>query len=91
MVPANSHAVRRARQNAKLSAGSNAQKMYYVYVLYSKKYNKFYIGYTDDLKRRLNEHKFDKVYTMYRMRDWKLTYCEACLGKKDATDRELQL
>jgi len=60
-------------------------------VRHSKKYNKFYIGYTADLKRRLIEHKAGKVYTSYRMGDWKLIYYEACLSKKDAERREDQL
>jgi len=30
--------------------------MYYVYVLLSLKDKKFYIGFTNDLKRRLKEH-----------------------------------
>ena len=32
-------------------------KQYYVYIL-ANKYNKiFYIGFTDDIERRINEHK----------------------------------
>jgi putative endonuclease len=34
--------------------------MYYVYVLLSLKDNKFYIGYTNGLKRRLKEHNQGK-------------------------------
>ncbi|MBP6879538.1 MAG: GIY-YIG nuclease family protein [Candidatus Pacebacteria bacterium] len=30
--------------------------MYYTYVLKSKKNNRFYVGSTNDLKRRLEEH-----------------------------------
>lgn len=30
--------------------------MYYVYILYSEKFDKYYIGHTDDLERRLTEH-----------------------------------
>lgn len=65
--------------------------LWYTYTLYSKKLDKFYIGSTNDLKRRIKEHKSEKVHTTIRMKDWKLVYYEACLSKKDAQDRERQL
>jgi len=65
--------------------------MYYVYVLYSKKQNKFYIGLTNNLKKRILEHQRNKVHTTYRMRSPKLVYFEACLSKQDAQIREKQL
>lgn len=65
--------------------------MYYVYALFSKAYNKFYIGYTENLERRLQEHELGKVYTTHRMYKFILVYYEACLSKKDATARERQL
>lgn len=65
--------------------------IYYTYVLYSKNLNKFYIGSTNDLKRRIAEHKNGKTYTTLRMKDFKLAYYESCLSKKDAQDREKQL
>ena len=64
---------------------------YYVYVLYSKKLDKFYIGYTKNLKERLLEHKKGETHTTYRMPDHRLAYYEVCLSKKDATKRERQL
>lgn len=65
--------------------------MYYVYVFYTKSFDKFYIGYTDNLKQRVTEHKRGKVYTTYRMKDFELVYYEACLSKKDAQIRERRL
>jgi len=64
---------------------------WYTYALYSKNLNKFYIGSTNDLKRRLIEHKNGKTHTTLRMKDFKLAYYEVCLSKKDAQDRERQL
>ncbi len=65
--------------------------IWYTYVLYSKKLDKFYIGLTDDLKRRLKEHRDGKTYTTLRMKGHKLVYYEVCLSKKDAQAREKQL
>lgn len=64
---------------------------YYVYVLYSKSKNKFYIGFTSNLKNRLTEHKYGRVYTTRRFGKVELVYCEASLSKRDAQTRERQL
>jgi putative endonuclease len=62
--------------------------MYYVYVLYSKDENKFYIGSTSDLKRRVEEHKAGKVHTTCRYKSITLLFYEAFYGKEDALRRE---
>ena len=47
--------------------------MYYVYVLKSEKSNKYYIGLTDNLKRRLHEHANpEKDQYTYRYAPWRL-------------------
>lgn len=62
--------------------------MYYVYILLSEKDNKFYIGFTSDLKRRLNEHNEGRTPSTKSRRPFKLIYYEAHLSKKDAERRE---
>ncbi|OGZ33867.1 MAG: excinuclease ABC subunit C [Candidatus Portnoybacteria bacterium RBG_19FT_COMBO_36_7] len=64
---------------------------YYVYVLQSLKDNGWYIGCTDDLRKRLSEHNDDKVFSTKNRRPWRLIYYEACLSKKDAFAREKYL
>ena len=66
--------------------------MYYVYALYSEKYDKIYIGYTSDLEQRLLSHNHEKNrgYTG-RYRPWRLLYSEAIDGKSAALVRERQL
>ena len=63
-------------------------KFYYTYVLLSKKDGKFYTGYTNNLKRRFEEHCNGRVNSTKNRRPLKLIYYEACLNKKDATHRE---
>jgi putative endonuclease len=65
--------------------------MYYVYAFYDKIREIFYVGYTNDLKRRVKEHNVGKTQTTSRMPDKLLVYYEACLSKKDAEEREKQL
>jgi len=66
--------------------------MYYVYCLYSLKYNKIYVGFTSDLDRRLFFHNnsTDKHYTL-KFRPWIIIYSEEVKDKKTAMKREKQL
>ncbi len=66
-------------------------RFYYVYVLQSLKSNKWYTGYTNDLRKRFNEHQNDRsTYTKGRGQ-FKLIYYEASLHEEDATTREKYL
>ena len=65
--------------------------MYYVYVLRSEKDTKFYTGFTDDLKRRVADHKAGNVQSTTHRRPLSLIYYEACLDKNDAVRREKYL
>ena len=63
-------------------------KLYYTYVLESCRDNKLYIGWTDDLKKRIEEHREGRVpSTKYRL-PLKLIYFEACLSKEATIKRE---
>ena len=62
--------------------------MFYVYILKSKKDDKLYIGYTNDLKRMLQEHNSgENKSTKYRL-PLELIYYEAYKSKADAEKRE---
>lgn len=65
--------------------------MYYIYILKSIKLGVFYIGYTSDLKKRINEHHLGKSTTTKKYLPIKLVYYEAYLSKKDAICRENKL
>jgi len=61
---------------------------YYVYVLLSFKDNKFYIGSTPDLKRRLKQHSSGQVDSTKNRLPVKVIFYEAYLNKYDAFRRE---
>ncbi len=63
-------------------------KIYYTYVLKSKKDNKLYIGHTDNLKRRLTEHNKGFVDSTKTRRPLILVYYEACLDEIKSIHRE---
>ena len=64
--------------------------MYYVYVLISNEGDK-YIGFTCDIKKRVNAHNDDRNKGYTKGKSWKLVYYEAYLDKKDALIREKRL
>jgi len=65
--------------------------MHYVYILQSLKNKKLYIGYTNNLKKRLQEHNSGKSLATKPHRPYKLIFYEAFLDKKDAKVREKYL
>ena len=63
--------------------------MYYVYIIRNEEKGT-YVGYTDDIERRIREHNYNhKGYT--GKGDWQCVYYEAFLSEKDARNREHQL
>ncbi|MCX6746133.1 MAG: GIY-YIG nuclease family protein [Candidatus Parcubacteria bacterium] len=64
--------------------------MYFVYLLKDVD-NKLYVGYSEDLKRRIQEHLNNKVYTTRRMKNPKLFYYEAYSHEEQAKERERKL
>lgn len=67
------------------------EKFYYTYVLLSLKDNNFYTGYTNNIKRRFEEHCKGYVESTKDRKPLKLIYYEACLSQADATHREKYL
>ncbi|MEK6691560.1 MAG: GIY-YIG nuclease family protein [Nitrospirota bacterium] len=64
---------------------------YYVYVLKSIKDSKLYIGYTEDLKKRIKEHWGGKVLSTKTRMPVELVFYEAYRNKYDALRREKYL
>mgnify|MGYP001566694335 CR=1 FL=1 len=65
--------------------------MFYTYVLKSKKDNKLYIGFSANLKRRIEEHAKGQVLITRNRRPLDLIYYEACCDKEKAVEREKSL
>jgi putative endonuclease len=62
--------------------------MYYVYILFSEKDGKLYIGSAPDLRKRLEKHKKGFVNATKNRHPLKLIYYECYLDKHDAQRRE---
>ncbi|MFN4110747.1 MAG: GIY-YIG nuclease family protein [Ignavibacteria bacterium] len=37
-------------------------KKYYTYILYSGRTNRYYVGHTNDLERRMKYHNYQKIF-----------------------------
>ena len=62
--------------------------MYFVYIIESEKDGTYYIGQSDNLEKRLEQHNngFSK-YTSRKL-PWKLVYYESYLTRKESIVRE---
>ena len=62
---------------------------FYVYMLKSKSIRPItYVGYTNDLKKRIHLHNTGKGAKFTRGRKWTLIYQEKYKSKKEAISRE---
>jgi len=61
---------------------------YYVYVIQSMKNHDLYVGYTTDLRKRLQEHNRGLNFSTKPYRPWRLIHFEAYLNENDAKRRE---
>ena len=66
-------------------------KKYYVYVLRSQKDLGYYIGFTENLQRRLAEHNGGKTRSLKSRLPLKLVYYEEYETKSAAKNRERQI
>ena len=64
--------------------------MFFVYIIYSTKLNRYYIGTTDDINRRLNEHNigfYEKAFT-FKGVPWELKLAYKCSSSVKAYELE---
>jgi len=71
-----------------MPGATTATMFFYVYILESLKDKKRYIGFTSNLKRRLEEHRKGLTKSVKPRLPMKLIYFEACTNEDDAKRRE---
>jgi putative endonuclease len=62
--------------------------MYFVYILYSSNIDKYYVGQTENLERRLSEYNSKRNLGAS---DWKIKYVENFENRSDAVKRESEI
>ena len=88
-VPQPERVIRRLElTNSSVMPGIGDSRIYFVYVLESERDGKRYIGFTNDVHRRLTEHNLGRSFaTSFRL-PMKLIYLEGCTNEEDARRRE---
>ena len=62
-----------------------------LYILFSEKLGRFYIGSTQNLERRMHEHNRGQTRSTRSGVPWSCAYTESYATSKLAKERELQL
>jgi len=66
-------------------------RMFTVYAIQSEVDKRIYVGFTEDLTRRLKEHNSGKTISTKGYRPWKLFYTEVLENRFAAREREKYL
>ena len=64
--------------------------MYFIYIIYSKKLDRFYVGTTDDVEKRLGEHNsgfYNEAFTVKGI-PWELSLGFECESSRKAYELE---
>jgi putative endonuclease len=64
---------------------------FYTYILYSEVINKYYIGSTENLEKRLLDHNAGMSTFTKRGIPWRLVYFEVFETRKEALNREYEI
>ena len=65
--------------------------MFFIYILYSNTYERYYIGQTNDLSNRLRRHNSGYVRSTKYYTPWELAYFEEFETRAEAMKRESEL
>ena len=65
--------------------------MYFVYILYSKEFDRYYVGQCEDLFARLTRHNAGAVLSTKAYRPWEIVYSESYPTRSAATIREKEI
>jgi putative endonuclease len=65
--------------------------MYFVYILFSESHQRYYVGHSDNVEKRLSDHNKGKVRSTKAFKPWIVVYSESYNTKSEAYRREMQI
>ena len=65
--------------------------MYFVYILKSRNFDRYYTGHSADINKRIAEHNRGKVKATKAYVPWEIVYSEIFNTKSEAFNREMQI
>ncbi len=66
-------------------------EVFYVYILYSKSINQYYVGQTQNIEVRLEQHNSSRRKSTKKANDWILVYEEMFNSRSEAMNREKEI
>ena len=63
---------------------------YSVYILYSREFNRYYIGQTNDLGKRIIRHNNGYVKSTKAYRPWSIVFFKETIDRRSAVQLELK-
>jgi putative endonuclease len=65
--------------------------MFYIYIIYYKSLNKYYVGSCQNIEERLDDHLNRRSKNTKSAKDWELKYSETFSSRSEAYQREMQI
>ncbi len=65
--------------------------MYFIYILYSKDFDRYYVGQCEDLKERLKRHNAGAVPSTKSYAPWEMVHTESFSTRAIAMQRETEI
>nr|WP_299345753.1 GIY-YIG nuclease family protein [Allomuricauda sp.] len=65
--------------------------MFFVYIIYSERFSKFYVGLSSDVERRISGHNSGNTKSTKNYAPWKVVHVEEFDTRPEARKRELYL
>ena len=65
--------------------------MYFVYILYSKDFDRYYVGQCEDLESRLKRYNGKAVPSTKKYTPWEMVYTESFSSRSEAVKRETEI
>jgi putative endonuclease len=65
--------------------------MFYIYILYSESFNRYYVGQCEDIAARLQRHNSRGVPSTKPYIPWEMVYTEVFLTRTEAMAREKEI
>jgi len=69
----------------------NAEEKYFLYIIWSEKLNKYYIGSSSNPEKRLSEHNIGKANFTRKGIPWQMKYIEQLGSKEEGQKREREI
>ncbi len=65
--------------------------MFYIYIIYSKSAEKYYVGSCQNIQQRIDDHLNSRSKYTKMAKDWELKYSESFASRSEAYQREMQI